>query len=173
MHYFAYGSNLSAKLVQSWARQHNLRPPAYRNGRAALLENHRLCFPIFSEYWGGGVADVAYDPGKTVMGAVFDVVERDLETLDQKVNRRVDAAGQEVGAHRRQDVQVRLAGGGPLVKAIAHVGVSGDRLDVPPTRYYMDAVIEGAYENGLTMMWIEQLRSFATQPGKPPKPVGR
>jgi hypothetical protein len=62
-----------------------------------------------------------------------------------------------------------------VVEAEVFVGVSPARFDVPPTEFYMNAVKEGAYENGLTMMWLDHLASFETQPGKPPSvaPAGR
>ena len=53
-----------------------LRPQAAatsKAGRPAVLDNYRLGFPIFSEYWGGGIADIVYDPGKYVSGALFDL----------------------------------------------------------------------------------------------------
>ena len=63
MWYFAYGSNLNAASVTEWARHYGHKPPAMKNGRAAVLDNYRLCFPLYSEYWGGGVGDIVYDPG--------------------------------------------------------------------------------------------------------------
>ena len=48
-----------------------LRPSGatLKPGKPAVLDNYRLCFPIFSEYFGGGIADIVYDPGKYVAGA--------------------------------------------------------------------------------------------------------
>ena len=74
MWYFAYGSNLNTAAVAEWCRHYGHKPPALRGGRAAVLDNYRLCFPIFNEYWGGGTADIVYDPGKYVAGAVFETV---------------------------------------------------------------------------------------------------
>src|SRR5271170_1754436 len=100
MWYFAYGSNLNIRAVSEWCRHYTHRVPAMKNGRAAILNNYRLCFPVFSEYWGGGIADIVYDPGKYVAGALFDLTEADLAILDQKVNRRLDAAAKEIGTYR-------------------------------------------------------------------------
>ena len=61
-----------------------LRPPSLKPGKPAVLDNYRLCFPIFSEYFGGGIADIVYDPGKYVAGALFDLSEADLKVLDAK-----------------------------------------------------------------------------------------
>src|SRR6187402_1884710 len=100
MWYFAYGSNLSARGVGEWARHFGHRAPAMKNGRAAVLDNYRLCFSIFSEYWGGGIADIVYDPGKYVAGAMFDVTEAELDVLDAKVSRKLDSAGREIGIYK-------------------------------------------------------------------------
>ena len=82
MWYFSYGSNLNQRAVTEWCRHYGHRSPNLKGGRAAVLDNYRLSFPIFSEYWGGGIADIVYDPGKYVAGAVFDLSEGDLGILD-------------------------------------------------------------------------------------------
>ena len=75
-------------------------------GKPSVLDNYRLCFPIFSEYWGGGIADIVYDPGKYVSGALFDLTEAELKILDQKVGRKLDAGGKEVGVYKRIEVKI-------------------------------------------------------------------
>jgi hypothetical protein len=77
--YFAYGSNLNAAAVTEWCRHYAHKTPALRNGRAAVLDNYRLCFPLFSEYWGGGIADIIYDPGKYVADTCA-IVPKDVLT---------------------------------------------------------------------------------------------
>src|SRR5436309_1155219 len=104
MWYFAYGSNLNSRAVVEWCRHFGHRPPSMKPGKPAVLDNYRLSFPIFSEYWGGGIADIVYDPGKYVAGALFDLSETDLLVLDQKVGRRMEN-GKEVGVYRRIEVK--------------------------------------------------------------------
>ena len=58
MWYFAYGSNLNARAVSDWCRHFGHRAPNLKPGRPAVLDNYRLGFPIYSEYWGGGIADI-------------------------------------------------------------------------------------------------------------------
>jgi len=141
-------------------------------GRPAVLDNYRLSFPIFSEYYGGGIADIVYDPGKYVMGALFDLPETDLAVLDAKVNRRMDAADKEIGTYKRIEVKVPPLGKGEPVKAITYQGISVERYHIPPTQHYMDLVIQGAYSFGLSMMWIAYLQSFPIQQGRKPRPPG-
>src|SRR5436309_7758435 len=117
MWYFAYGSNLSARGVADWGRHFGYKAPPMKNGRAAVLDNYRLAFAIFSEYWGGGIADIVYDPGKYVAGAVFDLSDHDLSILDQKVGRKLDPAGKEIGVYKRIEVEVAPLGKGKPMTA--------------------------------------------------------
>jgi len=139
-------------------------------GKPAVLDNYRLSFPIFSEYWGGGIADIVYDPGKYVAGAVFDLTEADLAILDQKVVRKLDPSGKEIGVYRRIEVEIAPLGKGQSMKAITYQGLNVERYHIPPTQHYMDLVIQGAYSFGLSMMWISYLQSFSTQQGRKPRP---
>lgn len=172
MWYFAYGSNLNARAVAEWCRHYGHRPPAYRSPRAAVLDNYRMCFPIYSEYWGGGTGDIVYDPGKYVAGALVDLTEEEMRVLDAKVDRRLDAAGREVGTYKRIEVTVSPLGPGEPVRSLTYQGVQVDKYHIPPTQFYMDLLIQGAYQHGLSMMWIAYLQSFSTQTGRKPRPPG-
>jgi hypothetical protein len=172
MWYFAYGSNLNAKAVSEWCRHFGHRPPALKGGKPAVLDNYRLGFPIYNEYWGGGTADIVYDPGKYVMGVLFDFTEAEIAILDQKVARKVDSAGRELGVYKRIEVRISPLGKGEPVKAITYQGVNADRYHVPPTQHYMELLIQGAYAHGLSMMWISYLQSFSTHTGRKPRPPG-
>jgi gamma-glutamylcyclotransferase len=171
MWYFAYGSNLNARAVSDWCRHYGFRPPVMKVAKPVTLDNYRLCFPIFSEYWGGGIGDIVYDPGKYVAGALFDFSESDLKVLDQKVGRKLDATGKEIGVYKHIEVKVTPIKGDP-VKAITYQGISVEKYHIPPTQHYMDLVIQGAYSHGLSMMWISYLQSFSTQTGRKPRPPG-
>jgi hypothetical protein len=139
-------------------------------GRPAVLDNYRLSFPIFSEYWAGGIADIVYDPGKYVMGVLFDIQDSDLAVLDLKVGRKLDGSGKEVGVYKLIDVKVAPLGKGEPVKATTYQGLNVERYHIPPTQHYMDLVIQGAYSFGLSMMWVSYLQSFSTQVGRKPRP---
>ena len=170
MWYFAYGSNLNSRAVGEWCRHFGHKQPSLKPGRPAILDNYRLGFSIFSEYWGGGIADIVYDPGKYVMGALFDLSEPEFAVLDAKVGRKLDAGGKEVGTYKRIEVKVSPLGKGEPVAATTYQGVSVERYHIPPTQHYMDLVIQGAYRFGLSIMWVSYLQSFSTQAGRKPRP---
>ncbi len=169
MIYFAYGSNLNASAVTDWCRQFGHRPPALKKPRSAVLDNYRLCFPLFSEYWGGGIGDIEYDPGKYVMGAIFDLTDAEMGILDAKVGCKLDVSGKDLGVYKRVEVTVAPLGRGEPVRAVTYQGVNVEKYHIPPTQTYMDLVIGGAYQVGLSMMWISYLQSFSTQAGKKPR----
>jgi hypothetical protein len=173
MWYFAYGSNLNTRAVKEWGRLHGHRVTALQGGKPAVLDNYCLGFPIYSEYWGGGIADIVYNPGKYVMGVLFDVTAADLELLDRKVGREKDAVGREVGVYQLTDVKVAPLGKGEPIKAVTYQGVSVDRNHIPPTRHYMDLLIQGACAHGLSTMWLSYLQSFDTQVGRKPRVMER
>ena len=133
--------------VTEWCRHFGHRPPTLKPGRPAVLDNFRLCFPIFSEYYGGGIADIVYDPGKYVAGALFDLSEADLKVLDAKVGRRHDpATDKEIGAYSRTQVKVSPLGKGEQIPAMTYQGVSVEKYHIPPTKHYMDLVVQGGLQ---------------------------
>ncbi|MEO6434464.1 MAG: gamma-glutamylcyclotransferase family protein [Tepidisphaeraceae bacterium] len=172
MWYFAYGSNLNVAAVTEWCRHYGHRVPALKIGRSAVLDNYRLCFPLYSEYWGGGIADIIYDPGKYVAGALFDLTAAELAVLDEKVGRKIDSAGRDIGLYKQIEVTVAPLTKHEPVKAITYTGVAVEKYHIPPTVHYMDLVIQGAYGFGLSMMWIAYMQSFSTQTGRKPRPPG-
>ena len=146
MWYFAYGSNLNSRAVAECCRHYGDRPPPLKSVKHAVLDNYRLGFPIYSEYWGGGIADIVYDPGKYVMGVLFDLSDAEIAVLDQKVGRKLDSHGKEMGVYGRIEVKVSPLGKGEPVKAATYHGIGVDRYHIPPTQHYMDLVIQARYD---------------------------
>ena len=88
-----------------------------------------------------------------------------------KVGRKLENA-KDVGVYKRIEVSVAPLAKGEPVKAVTYQGTNSDRYQIPPTKHYMDTLIEGAYTFGLSMMWIAYLQSFSTQTGRKPRPPG-
>jgi gamma-glutamylcyclotransferase len=76
MYYFAYGSNLNR-----W--QMAERCPACQPRFTAELPNYRLIFTGWSRQWQGGVASIKPFRGDKVLGAVYELSEKDLPKLDK------------------------------------------------------------------------------------------
>ena len=82
---FAYGSNLNLKDLELWCQRLG-RPPALmvQPGVPAYLPDHELVFDYLSSSRKGGVLDLRPSSGRIVPGALFEVTEEDLRTLDLK-----------------------------------------------------------------------------------------
>lgn len=76
MYYFAYAANLNRKQMSAHC-------PDSKPRFAATLPNHRLIFTGWSRQWRGGVASIKPLQGEKVVGAVYEVSERDLRLLDK------------------------------------------------------------------------------------------
>ena len=76
MFYFAYGSNLSHKQMFQ-------RCPDRQLGFKATLPNYKLIFAGWSREWHGGVASIKPFAGNKVTGAVYEISEKDLRSLDK------------------------------------------------------------------------------------------
>ena len=111
-----------------------------KGGRSAVLDNYRICFPIYSEYWGGGIGDIVYDPGKYVAGVLFDLNDNEFKVLDLKVGRKVDSAGREIGIYKHIDIKVSPLARGEPVRAVVPIKnsnrVVGTMLGSEVTRRY-------------------------------------
>jgi gamma-glutamylcyclotransferase (GGCT)/AIG2-like uncharacterized protein YtfP len=76
MNYFAYASNLSRKQMAE-------RCPAAKPKMIAKLPHYRLVFAGWSRKWRGGYATIRQSTGNVVVGALYEISERDLRLLDK------------------------------------------------------------------------------------------
>ena len=134
--YFAYGSNLNLKDLAKWCDLLG-RPSALTgSGIPAYLPDHELVFDYFSPSRKGGVLDVRENIGKLVPGALFDVTEGGLKTLDLKEGVPL--------IYRRAEKKVLIADGRE-VQAVAYEVAPEYRATAPvaPSEAYVDIVAEG------------------------------
>jgi len=76
MYYFAYGSGLNRKQMAE-------RCPECQPGFTASLPNYKLIFTGWLRQWRGGVASIKPSRGDKVLGAIYEVSDRDLVRLDK------------------------------------------------------------------------------------------
>ena len=76
MYYFAYASNLNRKQMAE-------RCPDSQPKSIATLPNYKLIFAGWSRKWHGGAASIKPLQGEKVIGAVYEISERDLRVLDK------------------------------------------------------------------------------------------
>ena len=134
---FAYGSNLNLKDLELWCQRLG-RPPALmvRPGVPAYLPDHELVFDYLSSSRKGGVLDLRPSVGKVVPGALFEVTEADLRTLDLKEGVPL--------IYRQVEKRVLLADGREFVARAYEVSPEY-RLPapVPPAPAYVEIVAAG------------------------------
>ena len=79
MYYFAYASNLSHGQMSE-------RCPDSQPRLRATLPNYKLIFAGWSRKWRSGTASIKPFQGEKVVGAVYEISERDLRLLDKYEN---------------------------------------------------------------------------------------
>ncbi len=76
MYYFAYASNLNREQMRE-------RCPDSQPRFTASLPNYRLIFTGWSRQRRGGVASIKLSRGDKVLGAVYEIQDKDLAKLDR------------------------------------------------------------------------------------------
>lgn len=146
MLYFAYGSNLNK-------RQMRRRCPDSRVVSQAVLHGYRLMFPRSDGQWKGGVASIEPDESAHVEGAVYELCDGDIRSLD-----RYEAVAD--GEYDRADIWVTLPDDREL-QVYTYVATPEPGGPFTPSPGYLQAILEGAREHGLSAQWIDCLRRFA------------
>ncbi len=150
--YFAYGSNLNTE-------QMTRRGIDIFDTVKAEIPGWGLAFTIYSENWGGGVADIIPSKGDDkVEGVIYTIDSDDLKKLDRCEGRLVTAE-RETGTYRRQYVFVKVGDEWRTVFTyVVNRAVELKELfQIPPTRKYMGTIISGAREHGLSEEYIQKL----------------
>ena len=149
---FAYGSNLNLRDLELWCQRLG-RPPALmvKPGVPAYLPDHEVVFDYLSSSRKGGVLDLRPSVGKIVPGALFEVTEEDLRTLDLKEGVPL--------IYHRVEKRVLLADGREVM-ARAYEVAPEYRLPAPvaPSAAYVDIVAKGlaAFGHGDAMLRAAQ-----------------
>jgi len=164
MLYFSFGSNLDPDQMRA-------RCPAHRVVGTALLRDHKLVFPLFSEGWGGGVASVQLSHGNDVWGALFELSEDDMAALDRFEGFR--APGDPHNLYEREHIWVELVrpedGSVPRrVRAWTYLAHTAN--PTPPSRRYLDAVLKGARAHRLPDDYLAVLSRIPALPEETPPP---
>ena len=76
IYYFAFGSNMDQEQMKE-------RCPDARVLKKVVLKNYKIAFTIFSPKRLCGCADILKSIGDEVWGILYEITEKDLETLDQ------------------------------------------------------------------------------------------
>ncbi len=143
MYYFAYGSNMAARVMAAHCPGYTLIGPA-------CLNDYRLAFNRLSQKWGAGVADVVTSPGSQVWGVLYAIDGPCRDALDIKESYGV--------GYTRLDCTVQLADQTTLT-AFTYTVIDKLNTHVPPSDAYRSTMLEGAGEHGLPTDYIALIRA--------------
>jgi gamma-glutamylcyclotransferase (GGCT)/AIG2-like uncharacterized protein YtfP len=129
MDYFAYASNLSRQQMAE-------RCPDAEPKFIATLPNYKLIFAGWSRKWRGGVASIKPFRGEKVIGAIYEISERDLRLLDKHEGYPA--------IYNRIDIVVFNEDGEP-VKAVTHIKVEQSEETKPSPEYLV--IIQQGYRD--------------------------
>ena len=129
MYYFAYASNLNKKQMLE-------RCPDSKPKFVATLPNYKLVFAGWSRQWRGGYATIKRSRDDKVIGAIYEVSERDLRRLD-----RYEGYPRN---YSRMNATIFDNDGNP-VEAVTYIKV-GQIEETQPSKEYL-AVIQQGYRD--------------------------
>jgi len=102
----------------------------------ATLHNYKLVFVGWSRQWRGGVASIKPFRGEKVLGAIYEVSDRDL--------RRLDSYEGHPGSYNRLNVTV-FDEDGERIEAITYIKAVQSE-EIQPSEEYL-AVIQQGYKD--------------------------
>ena len=126
MYYFAYASDLSLKQMSELC-------PDAKPGFTAVLPNYKTVFAGWSRKWRGGIATIRVSQGARVRGAVYEISQRCLLSLDKQVDypRTYD----------RMTVKV-ITADDEFVDAVTYIMVRQSE-ETKPSQDYVDVMRQG------------------------------
>jgi CTP:molybdopterin cytidylyltransferase MocA len=155
--WFVYGSSLDRGSFESWARDHGYEVPSFAAARPAVLRGFRLAFDVASRSWGGAVASLAESSGDRVEGLAVPMPGLARGLVEHK-------EGVISGLYTAFPVTVEPVAGGAPLSAIAFRAAESRRLPVEgrPVAAYLEALVRGAKDAGLSPAWIERLAALGS-----------
>ena len=132
MYYFAYGTNLNKKLMLE-------RCPDSKPKFITSLPNYKLVFVGWSRQWRGGMASIRPFRGEKVLGAIYEISDRDLK--------RLDSYQDYPNNYTSLNITVFDEDGEPI-KAITYIK-SGQSEETQPSKEYLAPIQQGYRDWGI------------------------
>ncbi|MFC1983759.1 gamma-glutamylcyclotransferase family protein [Chloroflexota bacterium] len=132
MYYFTYASNLNKKQMRERASESK---PMF----VATLPNYRIAFAGWSRRWRGGYATIVLSRGDGVLGAVYEVSEKDL--------RRLDSYEDCPRSYNRINVTV-FDEDGNVIEVVTYIK-AGRIEETQPSKEYLTVIQQGYRDWGL------------------------
>jgi len=139
MFYFAYGSNMDERQMQS-------RCPESALVGIAILDGYRLGFTRYSKNRNGGVADIVSEQNQSVWGLIYKVTAKDMETLDA-----MEGRGK---AYERMAATVRFLDG-RTVEAETYYVINKQPY-IKPSEEYLALLLNAAKKHKFPAEYVER-----------------
>jgi gamma-glutamylcyclotransferase (GGCT)/AIG2-like uncharacterized protein YtfP len=146
--YFAYGSNMSAGLMDRLC-------PGHRCLGVAELRGHRLAFARRSIRTATGVADIVGCDGHSVWGVLYELDAAQIASVDDK-----EGHG---WAYRRTRVSVRLGPDARELEAYAYAVIAPENVEIRPSAQYLRGLLDAARDRGLPEDYVAELAAHCAR----------
>lgn len=126
-------------------KQMKRRCPGSKFISVGILEGHRFVYDGYSTKRNGAVGNVIKSESEHVMGAVFEISPKDLESLDFHEGVPIH--------YQRTRMTINMKDGS---SSEAEIYYREGEKEGKPSKEYRDIVIEGARECGIPEEYIEK-----------------
>ena len=144
MYHFGYGSNLQFDFVKTIL-------PSAKFAMKGYLPNYEIQFSFWSKNKQGGLSNIMIAPGKIVHGALYDVLQNELEILDE-------IEGMYKGDYIRKTFLI--VGEDKQIHPAELYQVIDPQGPFTPSKSYVKGMLDGAREIGLDNAYIKTIEKF-------------
>ncbi len=152
--WFVYGSTLDFDAFASWCREHGYALPDLAKAKAATLPGWRIAFNVRSNFWGGVVASLVEDAASHVEGVVIPLSGESLGFVRHK-------EGVVSGLFEERSALCEVAGEGRVDCKVYVASASRTVAEDRPAPRFLQTIVKGARERGLSAEWIASLETRA------------
>lgn len=151
--FFAYGANMNPVQIKK-------RCSSPVHVAAAFLPDHRIGFYGHSAEWNGGLETAVKAEGSQLWGVVYALSDLDWERIDLWQDARFDGTGR----YFHYPVEVCDLRGNHYEARMYKMDVLGPAR--PPSKSYIQHILDGARENGLPPAYIDNLLAIEATPAQ-------
>lgn len=156
-YYFAYGSNMHEGDLKEWCRRKGYSLIVFLEKKVAVLKNYKLVFNYYSVSRGCGVANIVESKGSDVWGLLTKVSGDDYKKVREKEGYPC--------FYTEIDVNVTVLDENKVVPAKTFKVVKSREAKEyqPPSKYYLNLLIESARKHAFPEEYIKMLESLPTK----------
>jgi gamma-glutamylcyclotransferase len=147
----------------SWCKKKGYKNITFINGTTARIEDYRLDFNYYSSGRNGGAANIMHSTGSSVYGLLVEINDEDLSKIREKEG--FFGARNDRNYYDEIEVSVKKIDGN-LVGGVKTYKVAPQREEReynPPSKEYLNLIINSAKKYGFPASYIDFLENFEIQ----------